>query len=533
MPRGVRVSEDLEMRGFPVTDNVLPLGWLLTNLGNVVANLQSGFACGNHNSEGRGIIHLRPMNISTDGRLVLNDVRFVEVEVPNWLQPGDVLFNNTNSSELVGKTALASNSEKYAFSNHMTRIRVSSAVEASFVATELQYLFRHGYFKVHCNNHVSQASISAKYLHDRLPFIVPPLPEQRRIVAKIEALQSRSRKAREALEAIPPLLEQFRQSVLAAAFRGDLTADWREQHPEVEPASVLLDRIRTERRRKWEEWELIKFKAKGKIPKDDSWKDRYVEPESVDDSDLPELPEGWCWASVDQIGFLKSGKRLPKGSSLVPHDTGYPYVRAGNLKNGTIQGTILYLTESDYKRVSQYKIFEDDLYLTIVGASIGDTGICPKEFSGSNLTENAARVALVGGSLPGFLAFMIRSPQFDTQIQERVLSAAQGKLALLRIKQLCIPICPREEQSVIAKRIVGSLARIDYLTQMANTFAGDVTGLDQSILAKAFRGELVPQDPDDEPASQLLERIQSERADDTNAKPTRGRRKRTSAKDND
>ena len=127
---------------------------------------------------------------------------------------------------------------------------------------------------------------------------------------------------------------------------------------------------------------------------------------------------------------------------------------------------------------------------------------------------------------------MIRSPQFDTQIQDRVLSAAQGKLALLRIKQLCIPICPREEQSIIAQRIVRSLARIDYLTQMANTFAGDVTGLDQSILAKAFRGELVPQDPNDEPAAQLLERIQSERADDTIAKPARGRKKRSIAKDN-
>ncbi len=379
---------------------------------------------------------------------------------------------------------------------------------------------------------VGQARVPKEFaLGTEIP--LPPLAEQRRIVAKIEALQSRSRKVREALEAIPPLLEQFRQSVLAAAFRGDLTADWREQNPDVEPASLLLDRIRTERRRKWEESELTKFKAKEKVPKDDSWKDRYVEPELIDDADLPELPEGWSWASVDQIGFLKSGKRLPKGSSLVSHDTGYPYVRAGNLKNGTIQGTILYLTESDYKRVSQYKIFEDDLYLTIVGASIGDTGICPKEFSGSNLTENAARVAIVGGILPGFLAFMIRSPQFDTQIQERVLSAAQGKLALLRIKQLCIPICPREEQSVIAQRIVGSLARIDYLTQMANTFAGDVTDLDPSILAKAFRGELVPQDPNDEPAAQLLERIQSERADDTNAKPTRGGRKRTNAKARD
>jgi len=111
-------------------------------------------------------------------------------------------------------------------------------------------------------------------------------------VAKLESLQARSRRAREALEAVPPLLEKLRQSILAAAFRGDLTADWREQHPDVEPASELLKRIRTERRKKWEQAEFAKLKAKGKNPTDDKWKLKYVEPEPVDESELPELPEG-------------------------------------------------------------------------------------------------------------------------------------------------------------------------------------------------------------------------------------------------
>ena len=140
---------------------------------------------------------------------------------------------------------------------------------------------------------------------------VPPLNEQRRIVAKIEALQERSRKARAALEAIPPLLEQFRQSVLAAAFRGNLTADWRAQHPDVEPASVLLDRIRAERRRHWEEAELAKMQAKGKMPKDEKWKERYEEPEPVDETEMPELPEGWCWARWDEVGRCQNGRAFP------------------------------------------------------------------------------------------------------------------------------------------------------------------------------------------------------------------------------
>ena len=109
-------------------------------------------------------------------------------------------------------------------------------------------------------------------------FPLPPLNEQRRIVAKLEALLARSRKAREALDAVPALLERFRQSVLAAAFRGDLTADWRAQNPDVEPASKLLERIRAERRRRWEEAELERMVARGKPPKDDRWKAKYEEP---------------------------------------------------------------------------------------------------------------------------------------------------------------------------------------------------------------------------------------------------------------
>ncbi|MBL0194236.1 MAG: hypothetical protein IPQ09_08430 [Myxococcales bacterium] len=133
------------------------------------------------------------------------------------------------------------------------------------------------------------------------PTALPPLNEQRRIVAKLESLQARSRRARAALDAVPPLLEKLRQSILAAAFRGDLTKDWRAKNRDVEPASELLKRIRVERRKKWEEAELAKMTAKGKAPRDDAWKGKYKEPEPVDATGLPELPEGWCWASVEEV----------------------------------------------------------------------------------------------------------------------------------------------------------------------------------------------------------------------------------------
>ncbi len=125
-----------------------------------------------------------------------------------------------------------------------------------------------------------------------MPVLVPPINEQKRIVAKLDALQARSEAAKEALDAIPPLLEKFRQSVLASAFRGDLTRKWREQNPDVEPASELLARIRAERRRRWQEANPKK---------------QYVEPEPVDATGLPELPERWCWAPLEDLVPAEGG----------------------------------------------------------------------------------------------------------------------------------------------------------------------------------------------------------------------------------
>ncbi len=143
----------------------------------------------------------------------------------------------------------------------------------------------------------------------RLEIPVPPLNEQKRIVARIEELQARSRRAREALDTVPDLLDQLRQSILAAAFRGDLTKVWRKKQTDIEPAKELLKRIRAERRKRWEAAELEKLKAKGLT--DEKLKEAYVnrrkkykEPFSVAADALPKLPHGWCWSSIDTVAFV-------------------------------------------------------------------------------------------------------------------------------------------------------------------------------------------------------------------------------------
>jgi type I restriction enzyme S subunit len=171
---------------------------------------------------------------------------------------------------------------------------------------------------------ISQALLKA------FPCRLPPLNEQRRIVAKLEALLARSRRAKEALDAIPALLERFRQSVLAAAFRGDLTRDWRAANPDVEPASKLLEQIRSDRRRRWEEVELERMRAKGKEPKDEKWKQGYPHPTRLDATGLPSLPPGWTWTSLDELLLGIEAGESPKaeGRPAGPHEQGVLKVSA-------------------------------------------------------------------------------------------------------------------------------------------------------------------------------------------------------------
>jgi type I restriction enzyme S subunit len=187
---------------------------------------------------------------------------------------------------------------------------------------------------------------------------LPPLPEQRRIVAKIEALFRQSRRGREALDAVPDLLAQFRQAVLAAAFRGDLT----ERDPDDEPASVLLERILAERRRKWEE----DLHAQGKDPS----RRKYKEPAPPDTSDLPELPEGWMWVTVEQacqriVDCLHSTPKFK--------ESGYICVDTNSIKPGRIVlDKVRYVDEPTFHERNRRMIpREDDVLFSREGALLG------------------------------------------------------------------------------------------------------------------------------------------------------------------
>jgi type I restriction enzyme S subunit len=177
----------------------IPAHWRVVRLGELVEKrlllIRGGFPQGQHNEVGNGVPHLRPFNITNDGNLDLSQVKYVappSEDDPHWLLPNDVIFNNTNSEELVGKTALFDRDGRFVLSNHMTLIRIlePNQVDAFWLSRQLHYFWYLGLYKSLCRRHVNQASISLERLKGiSIPF--PPFDEQCKIARILQALDAK------------------------------------------------------------------------------------------------------------------------------------------------------------------------------------------------------------------------------------------------------------------------------------------------------------------------------------------------------
>jgi type I restriction enzyme S subunit len=221
-----RLWQSVLAQTFPRPGSDLPEGWRWVRLGEVCTLIEVGFAFRKKGAPEGDLLHLRPYNIGEDGTLVLSQ-RFY---LPSSLglarhkmpQPGDVLFNNTNSVELVGKTALVREPLEAAFSNHITLLRSDTTkAEGASIALALQALWRQGFFANLCNKWIGQAGINTETLKSIL-IPLPPLAEQHRIVAHLQAVQEKIKALKEAQAATEAELKRLEQAILEKAFRGEL-----------------------------------------------------------------------------------------------------------------------------------------------------------------------------------------------------------------------------------------------------------------------------------------------------------------------
>ncbi len=426
---------------------------------------------------------------------------------------GDVIFAKITPCMENGKAAIASalvNGRGYG-STEFFVLRGRGVVLPEFVHRFVRQESYRQAARATMKSGVGQARVPRDFIEStRIPH--PPLNEQRPLLAKLEARQARSRRAREALDAVPPLLEKLRQSILAAAFRGDLTKDWRAKHKDVEPASELLKRIRTERRKKWEESELAKMKAKGKTPTDDKWKAKYKDPAPVDTTGLPELPAGWCWASLDELIVRIDAGRSPKAH-------GRP---ATSAEQGVLKVSAVSWEEFD---AAENKAL-------LEGEEIGDT---PTVRAGDLLISRANTVQLVGAVVlaqqdhpnlmlsdktlrvvPASSAFplelllhALRTREVRAVFEDDATGTSDSMRNLSQEKIRAAPIAlpPAAEAAVVVTLLSAATRARRRIDRQRGELVSNMNQLERATLAKAFRGELVPQNPNDEPAEAMLARV--------------------------
>ena len=271
-------------------------------------------------------------------------------------------------------------------------------------------------------------------------FPLPPLSEQKRIVAKIEELLpyvDRYAAAYEKLEQFNAKFpEDMKKSILQYAIQGKLV----EQRPEEGTGEELYQQIQTEKQR------LIK---EGKIKKEKPL------PEISEDEVPFDIPESWKWIKLGEVASVLGGKRIPAGRTLTADNTGYKYIRVSDMKNGSVlTENLLYVPTDIYPSISLYVIHKEDVYITVAG-TIGRVGKIPPEIDGANLTENADR--LVFSIIDqDWLIKCLESSLVQQQIIDATTKVGQPKLAIKRIQELLIPLPPLAEQ----KRIVAKLEEI-------------------------------------------------------------------------
>lgn len=343
------------------------------------------------------------------------------------------------------------------------------------------------------------------------PFALPPAAEQERIVEKIEMLFAELDKGEEALRTVQKLLVRYRQSVLKAAVTGALTADWRAANGmPAETGHDLLSRILKHRRETWQ--------GRG----------RYKEPVGPNLDEMPDLPESWTWASIDQLSSSTANALCigPFGSNLKVDDyrgSGVPLIFVRHIRAGDFDGLDpKFVTESKARELSSHRVLPGDLLITKMGDPPGDVVIYPEDAPTAIITADCIRFAVTdaGVSKP-FTLHAMRSKLVQDQIHAISKGVAQQKVTLAEFKRIAIPLPPEREQLIIAQKagsIFDDMRRLEEVPAVETTRSA---ALRQSILKDAFAGKLVSQDPADEPAAVLLARIRASRA----AAPKRARRK--------
>lgn len=429
-----------------------------------------------------------------------------------WLPEGTVLFS---SRAPIGYVAVASRAVT-------TNQGFKSFIPAKGVLSDYIY-----YWLVSAKRHAESLASGTTFLElsgskaALMSFPLAPTSEQARIVTKLEELLTELDAGVAELKTAQKKLVQYHHSLLKAAVEGTLTAEWRAKKQLTENGAQLLERILVERRARWETKQLAKFAGQGKAPPKD-WQKKYPEPVQPDTTNLAQRPVGWGWASVAQIS---SDERYslaigPFGSNLKVsdyRDSGVPLVFVRNIRSGNYGGEYTrFVSQEKANELNAHSVATGDVLVTKMGEPPGDADVYPEDQPPAIITADCIKIRCWQGLMnPFFLKIVINSSIGKRQIEPMTQGVAQKKVSLGRFSTLTVPVPPADEQSLIVQIVSESEQYASEQMAVIETSLKQCAAQRQNILRAAYAGKLVPQDPNDESARVLLERIrikQSEQA---------------------
>lgn len=549
---------------------VLPKGWIAKRLGSLAEKITKGATPTTYGFafQNTGINFIKVQNVS-DGAIDLTSITdFISEEAhqnqrKSILNVNDVLFSIAGT---IGETAIvkqqhlpANTNQAFAIISGFSKLLLPKYLEfqlRSFVAQKTKNKARGG-----AMNNVSLDDLK------NLKLLLPPLAEQHRIVAKIEALFSELDKGIESFKSAREQLKIYRQALLKHAFSGKLTEQWRaENQGKLESAEALLQRIQTERQQRYQhqlkDWEdkspsipllqrgkraaiqqscaapttIYSFEKKGEqtaihpacpsantIPPFEKGgaggiskpkPPKTLPPLTADElAELPKLPASWGWAKYGDICEI-----VRNGISEKPiGEKGTPIFRISAVRPLYFDMSDIRYIDNTTGRFDSYYLEKGDLVFTRYNGSRHYVGVCAEYKSDEKCLFPdkliQTRVISKNSLMSSFLEKALNCGESRRFLESRIrTTAGQSGVSGDDIKQTPVPICAVEEQNQIVEQLESQLTVIDQLEQTITTALQQAEALRQSILKKAFSGQLVPQDPNDEPASVLLERIRAENA---------------------
>lgn len=500
--------------------DIFPKNWCEVDIKSVALKITDG----SHNppkKQASGFPMLSARNIQNnkinfDNIRYIDEISFKKEYARANVEEGDVLLTIVGT---IGRSAIVKERiQKFTLQRSVALIK-PCLVDSQFLSYSFQEpCFQRNLFKN--AKGTAQKGIYLKTLSS-LKICLAPLAEQRRIVAKIEELFSELDKGIESLKTAQQQLKIYRQAVLKWSFEGKLTAEWREQQQKagtLESAETLLENIKIEREKRYqqqlEEWkEKVKvWEDNGKEGKKPSKPRKSKETPPLSDTGIDnstKLPVGWKWTYLQQLS-----KDITDGDHQAPPkaDNGIPFIVISNIKNNKVDfSTTKFVPIQYFQTLKENRVpKKGDILYTVTG-SFGIPSLIDydKKFC---FQRHIALIRLENFINKRFIFYLLQSGIVDIQARKVATGTAQKTVPLSGLRSFSIPLCTQKEQDQIVQEIESRFSICDQLEATIKDNLEKSEALRQSILKRAMTGKLVPQDPNDEPAELLLERIKQEKA---------------------